>query len=603
MAISDSTQGHLSNVQTLVSDLLQALNEITRSGRIGFGFIRNMTFQHILKLTDDSGQFQKELAKQLVSGNLDTPKGQLDAMLQVATCLGEIGWRNGTRFLVLITDNDFYLPKDKSPGTRLNPSDSHCHLEDGMFKSRREPDDHSVLQLASKLAENNIQPILMVPSRMVKTHERLNTFIPTLAIRELSGDSSNVAQLIKDTYTRLSSRVFLHHTVIPNTLKVTYDSFCGHKASSTGKSRGDCDGVQINDQVTFQVNVMASECIQKQSFVIQALSFTDTVTVRVLPQCECQCRDRSQEHSLCGGKGVVECGVCRCNSGYIGKNCECQTQGKSSQELQRSCRKDNSSIVCSGLGDCICGQCECHTSDIPNKVIFGQYCQCDNVNCERYDGKVCGGPERGSCFCGQCICKEVYEGSACQCRRSTEGCLNKNLVVCNGRGRCRCNRCECDPGYHPPLCEESSAVSRTAFSRCHEYIFCAKCLKLSNGTDCFWKCVGLLSSEFHRKNCSEQDTEGCWTTYTVRRRDQRSIYSLYVEESRECPSVTTIVLGIAVGVLLLAVFLLIVWIILLKETQKLSRMVGVQRTLGQQPHFQEQHHNESPWWHQERQKT
>lgn len=35
MAISDSTQGHLSNVQTLGSDLLQALNEITRSGHIG----------------------------------------------------------------------------------------------------------------------------------------------------------------------------------------------------------------------------------------------------------------------------------------------------------------------------------------------------------------------------------------------------------------------------------------------------------------------------------------------------------------------------------------------------------------------------------------
>lgn len=82
----------------------------------------------------------------------------------------------------------------------------------------------------------------------------------------------------------------------------------------------------------------------------------------------------------------------RCNSGYTGKNCECQTQGRSSQELEGSCRKDNSSLVCSGLGDCICGQCVCHTSDIPNKEIYGQYCECDNVNCERYDGKVCGGP-------------------------------------------------------------------------------------------------------------------------------------------------------------------------------------------------------------------
>lgn len=81
----------------------------------------------------------------------------------------------------------------------------------------------------------------------------------------------------------------------------------------------------------------------------------------------------------------------RCESGYIGKNCECQTRGRSSQELEGSCRKDNSSIVCSGLGDCICGQCVCHTSDVPNKVIFGRYCECDNVNCERYDGQVCGG--------------------------------------------------------------------------------------------------------------------------------------------------------------------------------------------------------------------
>lgn len=53
--------------------------------------------------------------------------------------------------------------------------------------------------------------------------------------------------------------------------------------------------------------------------------------------------------------------------------------------------------------------------------------------------------------------------------------------------------------------------------------------------------------------------------------------------SLECPSVTTIVLSIAVGVLLLAVLLLVFWIIYLKETQKvkISRMVGVQRTLDQ----------------------
>lgn len=129
--------------------------------------------------------------------------------------------------------------------------------------------------------------------------------------------------------------------------------------------RGDCDGVQINVPITFQVKVTATECIQEQSFIIRALGFTDTVTVHVIPQCECQCRDVGQDHGLCSGKGSLECGICRCEAGYIGKNCECLTHGRSSQELEGSCRRDNSSLICSGLGDCLCGQCVCHRSDVP----------------------------------------------------------------------------------------------------------------------------------------------------------------------------------------------------------------------------------------------
>lgn len=49
---------------------------------------------------------------------------------------------------------------------------------------------------------------------------------------------------------RLTSKVFLDHTTIPNTLKVTYDSFCSNGTSSTGKFRGECDGGQINNQVS-----------------------------------------------------------------------------------------------------------------------------------------------------------------------------------------------------------------------------------------------------------------------------------------------------------------------------------------------------------------
>lgn len=44
------------------------------------------TFRHVLKLTDNSSQFQTEVGKQLISGNLDAPEGGLDAMMQVAAC-------------------------------------------------------------------------------------------------------------------------------------------------------------------------------------------------------------------------------------------------------------------------------------------------------------------------------------------------------------------------------------------------------------------------------------------------------------------------------------------------------------------------------------
>uniref|UniRef100_A0A667H161 Integrin beta n=1 Tax=Lynx canadensis TaxID=61383 RepID=A0A667H161_LYNCA len=313
MDLSYSMLDDLINVKKLGGDLLRALNEITESGRIGFGSFVDKTvlpfvnthpeklknpcpnkekecqapfaFRHVLKLTNNSHQFQTE--------------GGLDAMMQVAACPEEIGWRNVTRLLVFATDDGFHFAGDGKLGAILTPNDGRCHLEDNMYKRSNEFDYPSVGQLAHKLAESNIQPIFAVTRRMVKTYEKLTEVIPKSAVGELSEDSSNVVQLIKNAYNKLSSRVFLDHNSVPNTLKVTYDSFC---------SNGPCSSPP---QITFQVKVTATECIHEQSFVIRALGFTDTVTVHVLPQCECPCRDMSQNRGLCGDRGSMECGICR----------------------------------------------------------------------------------------------------------------------------------------------------------------------------------------------------------------------------------------------------------------------------------------------------
>ncbi|XP_063080706.1 LOW QUALITY PROTEIN: integrin beta-2-like [Cavia porcellus] len=533
MAISDSTHS-LTNAHTLGRDLSQALEGITASGRIGLGSIVNRTFRHVLKLTNDYDQFRSEVERQLASGTLDAPKGELDTLLQVAACQEEIGWRNLTRLLVFATDSALLSAGTRSqlnPG--LPPRDSRCHLKNNLYDSSDDSDSTSLAQLAHGLVQQNIQLVFAVTRRAVSTYEKLAEIIPKSAVGELSEDSRNVVDLIKKAYNKLSSKVVLDHSTLPDTLKVTYDSFCSNGVSLKDQPTGVCDGVQIGVPVTFQVKVTATECVRGQSFDIRALGFTDTVTVQVLPQCKCHCQDQQQDQGLCGGKGSMECGVCRCEAGYIGKRCECQTQGRSSQELEGSCRKDNSSVLCSGLGDCVCGQCVCHTSD--TKSIYGRYCECDNMHCDRYNGQVCGGPVRGRCDCGRCLCEPGFEGSACQCIRSTEGCLNSRLVECSGRGRCRCNKCECDGGYQPPLCEECPGCP----SPCPKFISCAECLKFGSGPfekNCSKACAHLtpLIPGMTGRACREWDSQGCWLKYTLRQLDGRNKFAIQVEETRDC---------------------------------------------------------------------
>ncbi|XP_023376897.1 integrin beta-2, partial [Pteropus vampyrus] len=515
-------------------------------------------FRHVLKLTDNSNQFQTEVGKQLISGNLDAPEGGLDAMMQVAACP--------------VRPCRGFVSGRLVPAS--GPSDRASLVQDYP----------SVGQLAHKLAESNIQPIFAVTKRMVKTYE-----VRGLGVLSNRARCSHVSRMMtKPSVTtarpsaaagdllrprpKLSSRVFLEHSTLPDTLRVTYDSFCSNGVSQVNQPRGDCDGVQINDPVTFQVKVTAAECIQEKSFVIRALGFSDTVTVQVLPQCTCQCRDASRDRGLCLNKGSVECGVCRCDAGYIGKNCECQTQGRSSQELEGNCRKDNASVICSGLGDCICGQCVCHASDTPTKKIFGRFCECNNFDCERYGGHVCGGSGRGECSCGKCLCKGDFEGSACQCEKSSQGCRNLRGSVCSGRGQCQCNTCQCEPGYQPPFCEECPGCP----SPCGGLISCAECLKFDKGPlekNCSKACEsrtllskapepGRLSAPGLPRRCRERDSEGCWVNYTLWQQDGKDTYSILVDEQRECPkgpNVAAIVGGTVAGVVLIGVLLLVIW--------------------------------------------
>lgn len=43
-------------------------------------------YRHVLSMTADETRFKREVKKQNISGNLDSPEGSLDAMMQAVVC-------------------------------------------------------------------------------------------------------------------------------------------------------------------------------------------------------------------------------------------------------------------------------------------------------------------------------------------------------------------------------------------------------------------------------------------------------------------------------------------------------------------------------------
>ncbi|XP_048362575.1 integrin beta-2-like [Sphaerodactylus townsendi] len=322
-------------------------------------------------------------------------------------------------------------------------------------------------------------------------------------------------------------------------------------------------GKKKKDEVIFQVKITATECVQNQTLTIRPLGFTDTLTVNISSRCDCECDEERLDPSVCSGHGKVDCGICRCDSGFIGKNCDCETGGKSNKELEKTCRKDNASVICSGLGDCVCGQCACHTNDDPKKLIYGTFCECDNTNCELHDGQVCGGAERGHCDCGKCKCNLGFEGSACHCRSTTDGCKIDKGSVCSGRGKCECNTCLCRNGYQRPFCKECPGCP----SPCARYIACVECKAFQSGPlekNCSKACSNIILKETLSggKACREKDSQNCWISYKIFQEDGEEQYSVTVNPEKECPeppNIAAIVGGIIAGVALIGLLLLLVW--------------------------------------------
>ncbi|GIX80796.1 integrin beta-PS, partial [Caerostris extrusa] len=310
----------------------------------------------------------------------------------------DIGWRNKSRkLLVFSTDNAFHYAGDGRLGGIIVPNDEKCHLDDrGYYTMSDELDYPSLSQINRQIRDHKINMIFAVTKDQVSLYETLSKRLVGSSTGELENDSSNVVDLVRQQYDKITSAVEMTDDLDGTNIRLSYFSSCLRKQEQTNI----CRGLKVGQNVTFEVNLEYAFCPQEESertktFHIFPVGLQDQLTVHLEMMCECECENAIKEERFspkCSdGNGTFECGICNCNAQRYGKECECAASDADPFSEVKGCFNGDDSRPCSGNGQCRCGRCYCDSRANPDEKTYGKYCECNNFSCDKKDGKTCNG--------------------------------------------------------------------------------------------------------------------------------------------------------------------------------------------------------------------
>ncbi|GIY78039.1 integrin beta [Caerostris darwini] len=178
--------------------------------------------------------------------------------------------------------------------------------------------------------------------------------------------------------------------------------------------------------------------------------------------------------------------------------------------------------------------------------VFGNVYDRDNVNsCERFNGRICNGPEKGVCERGECRCMAGWTGSDCACRDTNETCLAPNGKICTGHGECVCGVCKCrsseEGTYSGVFCERSSTYPL----KCDEFRECVECqifpydndVPAENCNSCIFISIGVDKVEIQKdteKLCTFYDDKDCRFTFKYEM-DDEDVPIVRAKRRKDCP--------------------------------------------------------------------
>uniref|UniRef100_A0A3P8XDH8 Integrin beta n=1 Tax=Esox lucius TaxID=8010 RepID=A0A3P8XDH8_ESOLU len=429
-------------------------------------------FHHVLSMTANMSEFTRVIKRQRISGNMDTPEGGLDAMLQATVCQDVVGWRReAKRLLLLMTDQPSHLALDGRLAGIVRPHDGLCHMENNVYTESTSMDHPSLGQLAEKLLENHIYSLFAVEQQQYQWYEELIRLIPG---SNLLFQTPNLIDLVVDAYT------VTHTPTQTDTHTHTHTHTSGIGMLLCGRRGGWVWHVNRSTQVYFNVAIGLRSCPDDGDeddavlVFVRPVGYNESTVVKVRSRCRCHCGpDRSCHDDTTEQQSKCQADAADRNHSH---------KDTLPSEGQLHCRPDGSGVDCSGRGECVCGRCVCERHSLG--TTYGRYCEMDDYSCPYHQGKLCGG--RGVCVHSECVCEDGWTGESCGCPVSTATCSLDNGLLCSGRGRCVCGKCECDDYRHSgTFCE----LCPTCLSSCQSHWMCIDC-HLSHGLsqNAAWQC-------------------------------------------------------------------------------------------------------------------
>lgn len=612
MDLSKSMEDDKESLSKLGTLLAYEMQKITKNFRLGFGsFVDKVVmpyvstvparlehpctgcaapygFRNALPLTSNADSFADEVEKAPVSGNLDAPEGGFDAIMQAVVCQEQIRWRQeARRLLVFSTDAGFHYAGDGKLGGIVKPNDGACHLDlRGEYYTHSVLQDYpSVAQINQVAKEHKMNLIFAVTAEQSSVYSRLSQMIEGSSHGELTANSSNVVELVKGEYNKITSKVELKHNAT-DPVSIRFFSKC---KGSTEKETSSCLGLRVGDQVDFRVEVTLSKCPEdrndwRQLISIYPVGLRERLLIDLEMFCDCQCERPGNEGFIpsaeeCNYHGSYQCGICQCDKNYFGRLCECDasTPWGTGTFDDSTCREPNTTSICSSRGTCHCGVCQCNERDNIDEIVDGKYCECTNFLCDRHNGLLCAGPDHGECVCNKCDCKPGWTGPACTCEDSQDNCINPDgNTICSGNGVCECNQCKCNETeegrYSGKWCEDCP----TCKGKCIAYKACVQCQVFETGEftpeECEANCTLFNSTrvpvaeveEEGERHCTFFDENDCRFTF-VYGYDENKEPVVRVQQTLECPpklDILGIVLGVIGAIVAVGLALLLMWKVL-----------------------------------------